>query len=293
MFLFYALDGRRRELLNLVHPAGHGTGVLATDRLKSLPIEFPELPDQERIASVLGALDDLIETNQVLARRLAQMAKVAGQSFLISVAGRESAPLSRFGIVTKGFSYKSAELVEGSDTLINLKNMGRGGIFERRGFKPLTSDRYKESQVVRPGEVVVSMTDLTQNRDVVARPIRVPDVAVAGRMVASLDLAILRPINGFSNEFLAAVLAQEDFHEFALGYCNGTTVVHMSAKAFEDYRLPAVTAEEAAPVASALSALNAQEDACMAEVADLSRTRDELLPLLMSGKVRVADAQAV
>ena len=85
------------------------------------------------------------------------------------------------------------------------------------------------------------------------------------------------------------MLAQEDFHEFALGYCNGTTVVHMSAKAFEDYRLPAVTREEAAPVASALSALNAQ-DACMAEVADLTRTRDELLPLLMSGRVRVADA---
>ena len=151
-------------------------------------------------------------------------------------------------IVTKGFSYKSAELVEGSDTLINLKNMGRGGIFEHRGFKPLTPDRYKESQVVRPGEVVVSMTDLTQNRDVVARPIRVPDVAVAGRMIASLDLAIVRPVNGFSNEFLAAVLAQEDFHEFALGYCNGTTVVHMSAKAFEDYRLPAVTQKRPLPL---------------------------------------------
>ncbi|MDR1078654.1 MAG: restriction endonuclease subunit S, partial [Propionibacteriaceae bacterium] len=36
-FLFYTLDGCRAELLGLVHAAGHGTGVLATDQLKALP----------------------------------------------------------------------------------------------------------------------------------------------------------------------------------------------------------------------------------------------------------------
>ena len=38
---------------------------------------------------------------------------------------------------------------------------------------------------------------------------------------------------------------------------------------------------------------SALRDALREEIADLTRTRDELLPLLMSGKVRVADDLAV
>lgn len=271
----------------------HSTGTtnlgLPREDFLAYPVLLPSLNEQQRIAGVLGALNDLIETNRVHADRLNELAKAASTRFISSVADRTTVPLSRFCSATKGFSYKSTELADGADILVNLKNIGRGGIFQRRGFKRLNSERYKEAQVVIPGDIVVSMTDLTQNRDVVARPVRVPAVHTPGRMVASLDLSIVRPKNGYSREFLAAALAQEDFHTFALGYCNGTTVVHLSGRVFDDYELPDVTPEETVEIAAVLSALNMQADACTSEIDELIAVRDKLLPLLISGRVRVRE----
>ncbi len=65
-FLTYALLARRPELLRMVHQAGHGTGVLATDLIRALWIMLPPIKEQRRIAGVLGALDDLIDTNACL-----------------------------------------------------------------------------------------------------------------------------------------------------------------------------------------------------------------------------------
>lgn len=292
-FLLYALDGRRKELLQLVHAAGHGTGVLAMDRLQALPIALPGLVEQRRIAAVLGAFDDLIETIRVLADQLHDAARAVGLKMLENYGERDRVPLTEVAAITRGFSYRSEELAPGSDTLVNLKNFGRGGVFNHDGFKPLTSGRFKPSQVLHPGDVAISMTDLTQQREVIARPIRIPRVSVEGQMVASLDLAIARPLKGHDRAFVAAVLSQEAFHTFARNYCNGTTVLHMSIRAFEDYSVPSISPAEAEPFVQRVRALNEAEDSCREEAAELTRTRDELLPLLMSGRVRVEDVEGV
>jgi len=61
----------------MVDEAGHGTGRLATDRIKSLRIFLPPVTEQRAIAEVLGALDDKIECNTLIAglleRRLAEL----------------------------------------------------------------------------------------------------------------------------------------------------------------------------------------------------------------------------
>ena len=77
MFLAYAIRGRSTEVLSMVDEAGHGTGRLATDRIKSLRIFLPPVTEQRAIAEVLGALDDKIECNTLIAglleRRLAEL----------------------------------------------------------------------------------------------------------------------------------------------------------------------------------------------------------------------------
>ena len=212
---------------------------------------------------------------------------------LAAFADREPVALTDYCTITKGFSYRSSELELGADTLVNLKNIGRGGTFQERGYKPLSSSRFKEAQVVSPGEVVVALTDLTQQREVVARPVRVPRSRVEGRMVASLDLAVVRPSAGHEPEFIVAVLAQDDFHSFAKNYSNGTTVLHMSTKAFDDYTIPRIDPVEARPYTEKVGRLNEACDDLADEIADLTRVRDELLPLLMSGRIRVSEAEDV
>ena len=64
LFLAQALRARSSEVLTMVDEAGHGTGRLPTDRIKSLHIPLPPLADQRAIAAVLRSLDDKIEANR-------------------------------------------------------------------------------------------------------------------------------------------------------------------------------------------------------------------------------------
>ena len=65
-FLAYALVGQKYKLRGLVDQAGHGTGRLSTGLLQSHKIPFPPLPEQKKIAEILGAWDRAIETQQAL-----------------------------------------------------------------------------------------------------------------------------------------------------------------------------------------------------------------------------------
>ena len=261
---------------------------LAADRLADYQFRLPPLAEQRRIAGVLGALDDLIEVNRGLMRHLDEMVHLLGRDLLTSATERTVIPLTEVAEVSKGYSYKSSELVPGDGWLVNLKNIGRTGTFEARGFKPLTAT-VKEHQVISNGDVLVAQTDLTQDREVIARPVRVRRGTLEGRLVASLDLAIVRPRPPHTNESIFALLNSDDFRSHALGYCNGTTVLHMGARALSDYVVPALDTDEIEGFTARVRPLREAADALNIEITELETTRDELLPLLMSGRVRVGE----
>lgn len=73
-FLAYSIKGRTQEILSLVGEAGHGTGVLPTDRIQRLEILLPPLEEQRAIAHILGTLDDKIELNRKQNETLEAMA---------------------------------------------------------------------------------------------------------------------------------------------------------------------------------------------------------------------------
>lgn len=284
-FLTYALLSSRERLRKAVHQAGHGTGVLATERLSGLEIPLPPLVEQRRIAAVLGLLDDLIDRNERLGQDLTLLASAIGQRLLSQLEPGESRSIEEIAIITKGYSYKSAELVEGDGWLVGLKNVGRHGVFRPDGFKPLTA-KVKSTHVVHNGDLVVAQTDLTQAREVIGRPVRVRRGRRKGVLVASLDLAVVRPREGVSGQFVQSVLESVEFRDHALGFCNGTTVLHMGSRAIPTFPLVLPGPEHMARFESLLPLRDAADEAF--ETAEsLRRTRDELLPLLMSGAVRV------
>ncbi|MHA7901507.1 MAG: restriction endonuclease subunit S [Henriciella sp.] len=65
-YLAYALIARKSEILRHVDSAGHGTGRLDTDLLKSTPVPMPPLPEQRRIAEILRTWDEAIEKLETL-----------------------------------------------------------------------------------------------------------------------------------------------------------------------------------------------------------------------------------
>ena len=290
-FLTYALEARVPILRGLVHAAGHGTGVLATDQLRALGIDVPPLDVQQRIAAVLSTFDDLIEEERQAVRRLDDLVRTLGRRFLVTLDGTETAALGDLAEITKGYSYKSAELTPGSGWLVSLKNVGRDGTFQSRGYKPLSASP-KPKQIVDTGDLLVAQTDLTQNREVIGRPVRVRRGLVRGDLAASLDLVIVRPGPGVTPEYLYAVLDSAEFRSHALGYCNGTTVVHMATAAVPTFLAPVPEAGTLRAFSDLVRTLRSEADSSEASADRLSQVRDELLPLLMSGAVTAGEVAA-
>lgn len=251
---------------------------------------LPPLPEQQRIAGVLGAFDDLIETNRRLADDCLRLARLAAATALADQDWSSNLP--DYVTVAKGFSYRSSELqATGGQHLLNLKNAGRGGAFRFDGYKRLETARHKRIQEVDDGDIVVSLTDLTQARDIIARAFRVERRGLRGTIVASLDLAVVRPKAGVSREFVWAVLMDPKFRAHAVPYCNGTTVLHMKDAALNDFSIPEPAESLMRRIDHEVRPLLEASTLCQTEADHLASQRDELLPLLMSGKVRVSEVE--
>lgn len=87
LFCFYLLQHEREKLVNL----GNGSIFtnLKTEILKNHIVSLPPLPVQQKIASILGALDDKIELNRRMNRTLESIAQALFKHMFIDNPERE------------------------------------------------------------------------------------------------------------------------------------------------------------------------------------------------------------
>ena len=288
-YLYYALQTRAfRD-----HVAGCATGTtvraVSPHDAEIFQIVIPPLSEQRAIAEVLGALDDKIEANIHMATIAEALAQAYATEWLTGNDARLTT-LQAVADISKGASYRSVDLASGDGWLVSLKCAGRDGAFQPEGLKPF-SGAAKDSQVVGQGDIVVAQTDLTQRGSVIGRPYRVDPLGRAGRLVASLDFAVVRPRDGLTREVLFAVLSQQEFRDHALGFCNGTTVLHMNSRALPSYQFPLPKAEVIRTLTAVMGPILKYADSVRRECLALSGLRDALLPRLLSGEIRVPQAE--
>jgi type I restriction enzyme S subunit len=276
-FLTYSLLACRPKLLSQVHQAGHGTGVLATDRLISLSVATPPLDEQRRIAGVLGALDDLIEVNQKLASECSDLA----ESFWIEATSKS----------------------QSDRPLADCANLILGGTPSRKepdfwgGQVPwLNSGKANEFRVTKPSEMI---TDLGLSKSSTKMmPIGATIVAITGATLGQISRI---EISACGNQSLVGVWsdspALNDFIFFGIRSrievlmqsATGGAQQHVNKANVEELRLPWLPEAQiqawhivAQPLLKATAEL-------LFEAEMLMKARDELLPLLMSGRIRVAE----
>lgn len=188
--------------------------------------------------------------------------------------------------IVKGKSYSSKDLVAQYTTaLVTLKSFERGGGFRMDGFKPY-SGKFKQTQVVTPGDLIVAYTDVTQAAELIGKPAIVVGVDEYDTLVASLDVGIVRPdISKCGRQFLYGLFKTDLFQSHTLSHTSGTTVLHLSKDGVGSHQfvLPPVGLINVFEEIAAELALRRQINSD--QVRTLTSLRDAFLPRLISGRL--------
>lgn len=280
--------------------------------LRQATLSVPPLPEQRAITHILEILDDKIDLNEQITKNLESISKIIfkhwfvdfefpnedgkpyksnGGEMIDSELGKipklwKVSKLAECIDVIKGCSYRSVDLKKSETALVTLKSVNRGGGFNQDGYKEYVGE-YNEEQVLRDGEIIVAQTDLTQKAEVVGRPAIVNSLHQYSKLIASLDLQIIRSKNNLSKNYIYYLLKTEEFHNHALSYTNGTTVLHLNKNAIPKYTSIIPSREILDKFDSIIEPILARISISETEIQALSQLRDLLLPKLMSGKIRV------
>jgi len=194
--------------------------------------------------------------------------------------------------VVKGKSYSSKDLVDSHDTaLVTLKSFERGGGFRLDGFKPY-SGAYKPSQVVVPGDLIIAYTDVTQAAELIGKPAIVVGVENHQTLVASLDVGIVRPVeDNISRQFLYGLFRTEPFQSHTFAHTSGTTVLHLAKDGVGSFEFACPPVELVKAFTKIADSLAERRQTNIDQMRTLATLRDTLLPRLISGQLRLPDAE--
>lgn len=308
-FLFYAL--RSLSFKNYIIGCAQGAASQASitlDAIRQYDFSFPSLDHQRRIAAMLSAYDDLIENNTRRCQILEEVARRTYEEWFVRFrfpghenvsmieselgsipADWELATLSSLIDIDKGVSYNGAGLTPNGKPMVNLKNINAGGGFRREATKPY-SGPHKSRHVVKPGDIVLANTDLTQAGNVVGSPALVPEIT-DGDILISHHIFAVRPkqLQKSWQFFLYNLFLLDRFKGFAKGHASGTTVLGLPREGVLNFIFPKPATEIIEQFECIAAPLYALAETLIRKNENLRQTRDLLLPKLISGEIGVSN----
>ena len=306
-FLFWLL--KTPNYVNYISSVKTGTTVRMVTKkdVENYTFNCPSKEERDTISNILWGIDAKIETNNKLNEKLEEMAQAIFKSWFVDFEPFKDKPFheTELGMIPEGwevkrlcdivdiiggYSYKGNELKESTTAMCTIKNFERNGGFKIDGYKEIIpSDKLKESQELSLFDVVVAHTDLTQNAEVIGNPAIILSKSNYDRIIFSMDLTkVISKNMNVSKSLLYCILRNKRFKNHALGYVNGTTVLHMSKKAVPDYML-AFPKDSVilASLSKCFDSIFGRMHEIYEENDRLASLRDTLLPRLMSGELIV------
>ncbi|MDI6697992.1 MAG: restriction endonuclease subunit S [Candidatus Saccharicenans sp.] len=314
-----------------IEGSGSVFGNATKEDLETLEIPWPDVKERRAIAHILGTLDDKIELNRRTCETLEQIARGLFKSWFVDfepvrakMSGRwkkgqslpglpahlwdlfpdrlldselgqipegwEIVEVGREVELIKGVSYRSEEISESDVALVTLKCFNRGGGYRSDALKPYIGP-FKSEQIISPGELILAQTDITQAAEVIGKPALVLPDERYQKLIASLDVLIIRPYScELSSEFFYLLFFTNEFTEHIYGHVNGTTVLHLHKNGVSSFRFVKPPETIAKYFSSFLKQLFKLIMSLTLESRTLAGLRDALLPKLISGVLHMEDA---
>lgn len=254
----------------------------------NLILDLPPLKEQTAIASILSSLDDKIDLLHRQNKTLEQLAETLFRNkFPMTNEDNKYVELGDYVECINGVSYKSSELNPSKVGMVSLKSFDRNGGFSIDGFKEFTG-KYKEKQVVIEGDLIVAHTDITQDAEVIGNPALVLSNPNFETMTISMDIVkVISKADWISTGFLYFLMRTREFKSHCEGCANGSTVLHLNKQAIPTFKFPEPDKIQVADFTKQAKEIVNKIFLNHRQLRNLVKTRDTLLPKLMSGEVRV------
>ncbi|MDR7166123.1 type I restriction enzyme S subunit [Pseudarthrobacter oxydans] len=258
--------------------AGYDSGsvqpMLNRNYIAHIPVLVPSTQEQRAIADVLGALDDKIAVNSKLAETSDELVSLHFRRAIES-EGTASRPL--FEAIDIDFG----EPFGGSD--FSAPGIGRP-LIRIRDLKTFTSQVWTTE--IRSREILVQPGDVVVGMDAEFRPTSwLGEPGLLNQRVCRARGKSTGP--AFVRETLREPLRRIE------GYKAATTVIHLNKKDLQEAEVLVPDTESLELFEASVEGLYSRRVAVAIENRALEAVRDALLPQLMSGKLRVRDAEKV
>jgi len=264
-FWFYALQ---TASLNR-RSGGSGQPLLNQGILREIRIDLPESEQWLDIARVLGALDDLIEANRAISHL------AAAQAAALASTSPSRVHLSDLASVADVRQFRPGGPVD---------HFSIPAFDERQLPERIEGDAIKSGKLLlRQPTVLVSRLNPQTPRVWMAYPRDVP-------AAASTEFVPLVPTDSAAIEEVWAVCVSDGFSAQMRARVTGTTGSHqrVDKSLLPELMVADVRLLDSCKRATIVSLVR-EAHASLVGAAEAAITHDELLPLLMSGRVRVRD----
>ncbi|MDE6839919.1 MAG: restriction endonuclease subunit S [Oscillospiraceae bacterium] len=298
-FLYYTMLSRDFHMMADAAAIGAAQRTISLTALRKIKIAVPQMDIQKRIVNVLSAYDSLIENNQKQIKLLEEAAQRLYKEWFVDLRfpdhettpvvdgvpeGWAYKPLSEVFDYIRGKSYSSKEL---SDTIgvlmVNLKSIRAFGGYNRNAEKRFIG-QYKENQVLSSGDVIMGVTDMTQERRLVGHAALIPDMGE--KMIFSMDLIKLIP-KLTNSLFLYSALYYGGLSKQISPLANGVNVLHLKPEAMMKIKLLIPCERVLKQYCQLFSSIVARIEFLQKQCDVAAEARDRLLPKLMSGEIEV------
>lgn len=241
--------------------------------IASLTLDLPDASKQLAIAEALGALDDKIAANAFTAE--------AAETVMLAVARQATGRTSLGSLAVHRTTSLKPDAFDDPVDHYSLPAFDSGALPERA-----TSDSVQSNKFLLRGPSVL----IAKLNPRIPRIWNIP--ALGSYMsVASTEFVVVEP-DDCSTSALWAAVSQPDFSTQLQGKVAGTSGSHQRVRPAEMLAVDVLDPRTLAATDRALlDDLGRSVALVRAESARLAATRDELLPLLISGRVTVRDAE--
>jgi type I restriction enzyme, S subunit len=281
LFLYYAFSNVR--FVEYLQSIAIGSSVPGFNlgQLRRITIMLPSLAEQEAIASVLGAIDDKIAVNDRAESTTNEVASALLEELILSDSEASGVLLRDIADVNKR---KAVPVAGGNLRYIDISSVSAG----RVDWPELTSWDSAPGRARR----AVSLGDTIWST---VRPNRKSFALILDddpKLVASTGFAVLTPVK-IGPAFLYEITKRDSFVQYLESVAEGSAYPAVRAERFEQAVIPLPSPQRLETFETNAMPLRQRSHAAEVESRTLIALRDTLLPKLISGEIRMRDAEKI